>query len=66
MVAVHTCVEFREHLTDRILGRLCQAAELVTDDLIANRMRVRELLDDLAYELDAGELALCTLDRSPA
>ena len=66
MVAVNTSIEFREHLTGRILGRLCQAVELVTDDLVANRMRLRELLDDLAFELDAGDVAICTLEHPPA
>lgn len=62
MVAANMNVEFREHLTDRILGRLCEAAELVTDDLVANRIRLRELLDDLAFELDAGDLAMSTIE----
>jgi hypothetical protein len=63
MVASNMSLEFQEHITDRILGRLCEAAELVSADLTANRFRLRELLDDLAFELDAGDLALSTLDH---
>lgn len=63
MVASNTQFVFQEHLTDRILGRLCQAAELVATNLTANRFRLRELLDDLAFELDAGDLAMSTLEQ---
>ena len=62
MVASNMSFEFQEHLTDRILGRLCEAAELVSTNLTANRFRLRELLDDLAFELDAGDLAMRTLE----
>lgn len=63
MVASNMSFEFQEHITDRILGRLCEAAELVSTDLTANRFRLRELLDDLAFELDAGDLAMSTLEH---
>lgn len=63
MVASNSQFAFHEHLTDRILGRLCEAAELVSTNLLANRFRLRELLDDLAFELDAGDLAMSTLGQ---
>lgn len=63
MVASNMSAEFKEHLADRILGRLCEAADLVATNLTANRARLRELLDDLAFELDAGDLAICTLEH---
>jgi hypothetical protein len=66
MVAVKSNGDFQEHLADRILGRLCEAAELVTLDLVANRNRLRELVDELAFELDAGDLAIFTLAQGSA
>lgn len=62
MVASNYVLEYQEHLADRILGRLCEAAELVSSNLTANRNRLRELLDDLAVQLDAGDLAMEALE----
>ena len=55
---------FLEHLSGRFLSRLGEAARLVSADFSANRFRLRELLDDLAFELDAGDLAIRTLGGS--
>ena len=63
MVATVGNTVFVEHLTGRFLSRLGEAAKLVSSDFSANRIRLRELLDDLAYELDAGDVALRTLGR---
>ena len=62
----HPSSVFEEHLTGRILGRLCEAAKLVSADLSGNRFRLRELLDDLTFELDAGDLAMHTFKREGA
>ena len=61
MVASVSSSVFQDHIAERILGRLCEAARLATTDLTANRTRLRELLDDLAFELDAGDLAMSAL-----
>ena len=43
---------------ERTINRLCQAARLVASDFTANRDKVRQMVEDLAYELDSYEVTL--------
>lgn len=43
---------------ERTINRLCQAARLAATDFSANRDRVRQMVEDLAYELDSYEVTL--------
>lgn len=40
----------------RIVNRLCEAAQLAATNLTANRARLKSMLEDLEYELDASDL----------
>ena len=53
----------REH----VLDGLCQAAALAASDFAGNSRRVHDLLEDLAFELDAYDVSRFPIvGRSPA
>lgn len=45
-------------LRQRIATRLWEGAQMAAADITANRERLRALLDDLTYELDAVDVTL--------
>lgn len=43
---------------ERTVNRLCHAARLAAADFSGNRDKVRQLVEDLAYELDSYDVTL--------
>ena len=70
---MHAVLDFGQVRTLRVLVRehvldgLCKAAELAATDFAANSRRVRDLLEDLAFELDAYDVSRFPIrGRAPA